>query len=1096
MKKSIKILSLFLAVVILGGSVVMLAPSMNFTFPDFGSLFERDENANKPDSYTLQIAVDGEGTVDSNGGTYQKGETVNLTATPGEGHVFAYWSDEHGKILTSYMVYSLIMNRNTKLIAHFTSTPKELVANNVKNDVLMNRAEDYAFVVECDHENAAEFLQDNLTVVPSIFKGTEYEDAAKAEFDVVDLGDNKFQIKPKENYQPGMSYSVEIPANEDSEEETPNVSFAATEEQVGLGENNQMSFQVSNDRISEEESMDFLFTPTEDDNNENNTPGTETPDDNPGSDTPSTPPVVTPLPFVVLKGSQLIAQVDDGKLEGQEGDAEDYFILSAGHRVGVNTIICIHDGTSELTSGMPPMETVERFAKAKSVEELADETVKVVYAPAALDEIFNSLNMTNKQEADFEKLGAEVDPATIEAIKHDIMADEGFQKLVWSAQAVFAEEAKALGYELELINKNNFWNAIQVDITTSIIGDFRMMIKVNASYDVMKAGKKVATIKVNLDVTETYDIIASGHISLRGYSFLETKLNYLDVFTSTTRTSRSSMGITVAYADGEGAAFEQNLDREKLKANIVSKFTSNDPEDWDDAKDLRDIFKQNGFEMGGYAPRFLFAHNVYMPLGVMFSTTFNLEYSFDLDIAGSLFCDMVATSTRIDGLRSSGSKASTYSNTSEDIVIKNGTLLAGAVKSNIDIATHTHFTVNGFASYVAFDIVQKSGLYTNAGGYVSPETKHYAGMIEAGFDYDATMVARAFSWYDNSLRTQHITSENGKPLIRYGNTTAYLYYPNIKDAANVSVPVAGEVDLFASDRFSIAKMDIATMNITNVRLDPKSTDYTVDVKVLGGEYITYDAATGKLVVKAGAPVYFTDTVEVTVTANNRWEELGADSTAVCAYLPKLILNITHGSEYEYAVSLDNTIEQKFRGLYLSYNKANVDVLKEEVTSLIDLGGAIGDDYMDVYVTILNAYIGNLFDTIAEGRSIDAVNGNHAMEHKFVREEANSFKATLDMVKGMLDESVEIDEESLKNGLETILSSTVMYNVFMDLAASEEVADLADRFAAEASPEMKESVDAAIAEFEEVFADNARALELASAIRSVFGLTADPAPAEA
>ncbi len=84
------------------------------TSTEISSLFNTE---NAPTTFTLSIAVEGQGSVSPVGGSYASGTTVNLTATPASGWQFDGWSDDATGSSTST---SLLMNSNKTVTASFS----------------------------------------------------------------------------------------------------------------------------------------------------------------------------------------------------------------------------------------------------------------------------------------------------------------------------------------------------------------------------------------------------------------------------------------------------------------------------------------------------------------------------------------------------------------------------------------------------------------------------------------------------------------------------------------------------------------------------------------------------------------------------------------------------------------------------------------------------------------------------------------------------------------------------------------------------------------------------------------------------------------
>ena len=68
-----------------------------------------------PTQYTLTVSAGEGGSVSSEGGTYDEGTEIKITATPSSGYIFSGWSDG-----SNDLQISITLNSNTSLSANFT----------------------------------------------------------------------------------------------------------------------------------------------------------------------------------------------------------------------------------------------------------------------------------------------------------------------------------------------------------------------------------------------------------------------------------------------------------------------------------------------------------------------------------------------------------------------------------------------------------------------------------------------------------------------------------------------------------------------------------------------------------------------------------------------------------------------------------------------------------------------------------------------------------------------------------------------------------------------------------------------------------------
>ena len=149
--------------------------------------------ANFIETYDVTIAmnIEGSGVVEGSG-TYNKGETVTVTATPNEGYIFVNWT-ENGEIVTTETEYSFEIANDRNFVANFiaiydvtisiniegsglvsgegtftdgetvtvTATPNEgyTFLNWTENGAVVSEEMEYSFTIEADRELVANFIE-------------------------------------------------------------------------------------------------------------------------------------------------------------------------------------------------------------------------------------------------------------------------------------------------------------------------------------------------------------------------------------------------------------------------------------------------------------------------------------------------------------------------------------------------------------------------------------------------------------------------------------------------------------------------------------------------------------------------------------------------------------------------------------------------------------------------------------------------------------------------------------------------------------------------------------------------------------------------
>ena len=76
-----------------------------------------------PTQYTLTVSAGEGGTVSTEGGTYDEGTEVTITATPEEGYEFVGWFNENGGLVSDEISYTVEIGANIQLVSNYNLLP-------------------------------------------------------------------------------------------------------------------------------------------------------------------------------------------------------------------------------------------------------------------------------------------------------------------------------------------------------------------------------------------------------------------------------------------------------------------------------------------------------------------------------------------------------------------------------------------------------------------------------------------------------------------------------------------------------------------------------------------------------------------------------------------------------------------------------------------------------------------------------------------------------------------------------------------------------------------------------------------------------------
>jgi hypothetical protein len=76
-----------------------------------------------PTQYTLTVSAGEGGTVSTEGGAYDEGTNVTVTATPAEGYEFVGWFNENGGLVSDEISYTVEIGANIQLVSNYNLLP-------------------------------------------------------------------------------------------------------------------------------------------------------------------------------------------------------------------------------------------------------------------------------------------------------------------------------------------------------------------------------------------------------------------------------------------------------------------------------------------------------------------------------------------------------------------------------------------------------------------------------------------------------------------------------------------------------------------------------------------------------------------------------------------------------------------------------------------------------------------------------------------------------------------------------------------------------------------------------------------------------------
>lgn len=988
-------------------------------FPGKGSHFDP-----KAIYYELDVDVTEGGSVNVTDGKYEKDQVVNLSASVEEGYLFMGWYDSDDNYITSSLDYTFAMTSQTKLYAKFCEKPEDIEGVAAYREEIKDCANDFSFTIKTGKSKS--WLEENLEIIDEDLIGTEYEDDenAKVDFEVISLGGGEFLIKPNGKYDDGATYTARLKKGADGDIEI--------KEDDDQGETLTFSIKQEETDVTEEKEG---------------------------------------IVYISLK-TDVVSLQDDGKAEGDEGDIPDYVITRKRMGIDVGTIICIYSGEKD-ANGNPAIDEKTIFGKCSKRPLSNAGGYKVEYSAPELEEIYSDLDIYLNEEIDFEEAGLEISDEVIEEIKYAFLSQENFQLFLGSTEEVVRETIEGTDLEIEELALMDIVDAFNLSVDVDIDGtDIVVKIKFSGGIPIKKNKIKVAEVSLSFENVKTIKVNTIFNYKIKKVWFIPVGLKSYDFGVKTTTTDQYKYAINVNVDKGsfsDKPEVERGLKKDVLTEKILARFK-------DQKNNLRltnpisQIFKDAGYNSGSRREIKLASFTHYFSV-----ISFNIDVRFfvDFDFGGSAYYTTTTSSYSTAGIRSSGGAGKVYNEKGSSQ--KTGDLIfEGHARVGTGFSVNGYISVLGLSKYVHVGVGIEIGVALEANGFVACYSGIYAGSIEGKVFFNGYVFYKIFSF---NGRVNLVSDEF--VLFRYGYSKTLMNWTEYKKVTNSDYELS--LVYTSTDLFGINDLFVnvysAGGNISKQKLDYSKVNETVTFK--DGKYLEYKD--GRLIVKDNAPLYFEDTMTISVKSNNKWGAF--NSSDYCSYLPTITVNITYGDEDAYYAASDSKIEASFRNMYRSYNEGNVSVLKEMLNNLID--GEFGEAVEDIVIfdVLVNAYVDDLFEVIKEYKAQDS-GKDRTLENKFVYAEANAFIECMTWIKDMLDDE-SYDSEELRKIILDVENTEVLYRMLIDVKNNEKFSEFVEKF--NLDEERKVMIKEDLEWFKANATNKQRAEEIVNAFYEIFSL---------
>ncbi len=1028
MKKLLALLVVIAMVVGIILSIPQLTDDLfSLEFPDFQDFF-----AKEPEYCTLTLEVGEGGSVNLTKTEYLKGETVELSASADSGYVFSGWFENRDTYLSTAKTYSFVIEKDTSLRAGFAKMPEKMEGEVATYGELFGCDTDFAFTVYCDRPDAESYLKENLRVVDSDLLGTQWESHGMVPFGVAAGKEaGEYVISPAEGavYERGVTYVAILPEKEADKPAESAGSFLNPE-------NDQSTLNFTIQEENKEEVTyyaDIAYFPDCDDK----------------------------------KLDKIKEVVDDGLIAGEAGDKEDYIVVYGKVKLAENSIFCVYGG--QMTDGIPQLDENAFFGKVLRTKASGSNT-RVYYGQPSLSEIYEKLDVLYSGGIDLANSGIRLTARTGKQIRSTVLSNPGFQSYVAAAQQAVLNRY-GQHYDVQQLNQENFGEMITAQVNPVVDGN-KVKVDIQLALDIPLYNKgtqqEAAQLRFTMNIQKELELNTYFKLKEKNIPGLPVEIESYDFNVGLVDSEK--MDVDVSFIPtGEGSF-------DGLDAAFTREFTSLIGGKAPIYNSITGIFADNGYAAQAHSavPLFHLEHTVGMA-------------NFDLDVALALHMQLGANlhystasvSEMTVGLRSGANGPVTYKSVKNQ-ASADALTLAGSAQLQAGSCLDAVIDVIGLSKNMHVEMGFEMGISHEISGCVNLQSATYAGAVEAEGYWMA-------DWnYHISANKGSDSQESSaaKPLLSYGYDNALLYYTQkdaLKDPKNNTVAIMNDaVQLLDNALLKVAVLNTRTGEVDAANLVHNSGSYTVHVQT--GTYLKYDEASGKLSVAAGAPLYFEESITITVTPKDvSWKKLEAGSCN--SFLPAVTVKVICGDEDAYYASQDSEMEKEFRVLYREYTPQNVDFLRanfEKILSQVQVPEA----YSAIVDGVVKNYMDNLFDTIAQYRSQETANSRE-MENLFVSTEADPFALTMEFFGG-IGSMKEFNKEQVLQWVDQLMFSKAMRTTLTEFADSDSSQTITDQFA-NVNPQTKAAVEDALAEFEASHAGDSEAQQVAASVRKILGL---------
>ncbi len=577
-----------------------------------------------------------------------------------------------------------------------------------------------------------------------------------------------------------------------------------------------------------------------------------------------------------------------------------YLYLTVGKIDGISKgqLLCIGEVSSiyDINS-----DTECYFGVVEATYPLADGRYMVKLAEPAIETIFNQFDIAYNEDVNLD--GVEVN---IEQLKADLVnslyANEDFVEFLSAVHISSNSYLKAKDcYSPELMDTNAFLNSISLRPTvnfsgnslyTTIAGDITLSIKnssgndvgtltidftfeiesqfkIDVKYEINTSWKGIKIERFDVAMTQTDNIGFEFGITVDADTLVNDAQYVMNLATGeahlaccieVTRADEDTEFKTISATEAQSANKKCTHCRPEGGEDLADDFKGYYIEtlycsDWERVcADINKLLEANGSDIGTTIKLGGVKIPVFGPVSVNLDLGFAI--SFDVRAIMNYSCSFAQTS--VYGMRLNHSYVQPYSQISGGSVTENELEILGFAEVKAGLAVEAYVNISGLEKWIKAGVRAELGAYSDISGMLDSVSDISGAYLETGVYLD---ISAFYKLVKNEGDAD--VAEVKKPLQKYGYEKLYFGYETYYDA----IEILGSFDIAANDILNVKYYDLVNMVIKTDELSLNERGkYTVTLSLASGEYC--EIKNGVIVYKLGAPKVFSDTLIITVKANN------------------------------------------------------------------------------------------------------------------------------------------------------------------------------------------------------------------------------------